>query len=274
MRKLSVSAAWDETKVILARDGRLLVTVALALIALPATLATLLNPNGTYNASTPLWLDGVALIVYLVALAGQLSLIRLATGPSVTVGGAIVHGIRRVPIYLAGLLLIVFVLIAFIVLIGLALGAMGVRVTTQVTTQMSPGAMAAALVFLAAFAFLFVRFVLSAPVASAEPVGPIGILKRSWDLTAGHWWHLFGFLLVFFIGSALLVLAVGSAAGVVIQLLIGSVQPMSASALLLALIQALLSAAVSTLFAVMLARIYLQLAGPAAVEGGSGGSWG
>jgi hypothetical protein len=47
----------------------------------------------------------------------------------------------------------------------------------------------------------------------------------------------------------------------VVALLLGPPQPMSAAALLIGLIQALVSAGVTTLFAVMLARIYLQLSG-------------
>ena len=39
-------------------------------------------------------------VASLIALAGQLALIRLALGPSVTVGAAIAHGVRRLPVYL------------------------------------------------------------------------------------------------------------------------------------------------------------------------------
>ena len=39
------------------------------------------------------------IVVVLDRLAGQLALIRLALGPSITVGGAIAHGVRRMPIY-------------------------------------------------------------------------------------------------------------------------------------------------------------------------------
>ena len=63
------------------------------------------------------------------------------------------------------------------------------------------------------------------------------------------------------VGAIICLLAVGSAAGVVVRLLVGTVQPMSAAALVLALIQSLVSAAITTLFAVMLARLYLQLTG-------------
>ena len=265
MRGLSISAAWEETRNILARDGRLLTTVALALIALPTTVNTLLNPSGVAAANTPLWMDCVAVVAYLIALAGQLSLIRLAIGPSITVGGAIAHGTRRLPVYVAAVLLVVLVLLILLVIISLVLAALGVRVDRQVTAQMSPPSVIAGLVFLGAFIFLFVRMVLSAPVASAEHAGPIAILKRSWRLTEGHWWQLFGFLLIFFIGAAIVTIAIGSAAGVVI-LYFGKAQPMSAPALVLALINALVSAAITTLFAVMLARIYLQLANRPGVQ--------
>ena len=69
---------------------------------------------------------GLALVAYLIALAGQLALIRLALGPSVTVGAAIAHGGKRLPIYLRGVLMIVFALLIVLIVIGLALGAMGV----------------------------------------------------------------------------------------------------------------------------------------------------
>ena len=48
------------------------------------------------------------ILASLIAIAGQLALIRLALSPSITVGGAIGHGIHRLPIYfLAALIIIV-----------------------------------------------------------------------------------------------------------------------------------------------------------------------
>ena len=38
MAKLSISRAWDETREVLKRDGRLLSIVAFALLALPSTV--------------------------------------------------------------------------------------------------------------------------------------------------------------------------------------------------------------------------------------------
>lgn len=259
MRHLSISAAWEETKAILAHDGRLLMTVALALVALPSVVNGLLNPAGMTGTAAP-WLNLVAFLASVIALAGQLALIRLALGPSITVGGAIAHGFARLPIYFVAVLLLVIALILIAIPCVLLLAAMGVPLDAK-PVQMSPPVALIALAFLAVAIFLGVRLILSPAVASSEDAGPIAILKRSWQLTGGHFWQLLGFLLVFLVGSIILLIAIGSALGVAISLLLGSIQPMSVAALVLALAQALVSTAVSTVFAVMIARIYLQLAG-------------
>lgn len=259
MRGLSISAAWEEARAILTRDGRLFIAVALALIAFPSTVSGLINPAGMASRDTPLWIDAVTVVTSLVALAGQLALIRLALGPSVSVGEAIAHGLKRLPIYFLALFLVVTALLLVAVAVGFILAAMGVSV--QPNTAPSPGMLVAALLYAALVCFVFVRVLLTAPVASAEPVGPLALLRRSWQLSAGHWWGLFGFLLVYLIAVIVILFAVGSAVAVVVNLLIGSMQPMSAAALIAALIQSLVSAGITTVFAVMLARIYLQLGG-------------
>jgi hypothetical protein len=260
MRALSISAAWEETKAILARDGQLLVTVALALVAFPTAVNALVNPDRMNNASTPWWVDLISVLASLIALAGQLALIRLAIGPSITVGGAIAHGLRRMPIYFLSVLMVVVGLIIVALPLVLLLSALGVPVDAKGVPP-SPTTIVVGLFYLAIILFFGVRLLLSSPVASAEDQGPIGILVRSWHLTSGHWWPLFGFLLLIIVSAIVLLLAIGSAVGVVIGLVVGPIEPMSAAALVLALVQSLVSAAITTLFAVMLARIYVQLSG-------------
>jgi len=259
MRQLSISAAWEETRAILQRDGGLLMTVALALIALPSLVSGLLNPGGV-DASTAGWIDLVAFVASVIVLAGQLALIRLALGPSITVGAAIVHGLKRMPIYFLAVLILVVALFLIAIPIVFVLGALGVPLNARPIPASTP-VVVASLLLLALVLFLAVRLLMSSPVASIEDVGPIAILRRSWQLTAGQWWPLFGFLLIFIVGALALLIAVGAAAGSVVTLLLGAPQPMSAAALLIGLVQALVSAGVTTLFAVMLARIYVQLSG-------------
>lgn len=262
MRGLSISMAWDEAKAVLARDGKLFVSVALALVALPTAVTGLVNPSGVADSNAALWTDIVIIIGSLIALSGQLALIRLALAPSISVGAAISHGIRRLPVYFVAVLIIVAVLFALLIPFALALAAMGVPINrTSETAPATPSVIVAGLLYIAIACFVGVRMILAAPVASAEAIGPIAILKRSWQLTSGHWLKLFGFLVIFFIGAIALLIALASAVGLVVTMGLGPVTPMSASALVVALVQALANAAITTLFAVMLARSYAQLAG-------------
>jgi len=102
---------------------------------------------------------------------------------------------------------------------------------------------------------------MSSPVASEEESGPIQILRRSWDLTRGHWWQLFGFMVLFIIGALVLIAAVNWGITAVAVILLGAIEPMSLSALVVGLFDSVVNGAVTVILAVMLARIYLQLTG-------------
>lgn len=261
MRRFSLSRAWEETRDILARDSGLYVSVALALVVLPSLINGLLNPKGMGDTHVPVWVSLVSIIASLITLAGQLALVRLALGPSITVGGAIAHGMRRMPIYFVGALLIVLGLLIMAVPFALALQAMGVTISRGTTVPLTLPVVIVLILYLAVICFVGVRMLMTAPVVSTEVVGPISMLKRSWALTSGHFWQLLGFLLLFFIAATIVLVGVQAALGVVVALAFGRIEPMSVGALVIALIQALLSAAFTTFLAVMLARMYVQLSG-------------
>ena len=69
---------------------------------------------------------------------------------------------------------------------------------------------------------------LASAVASAEQVGPVGILRRSWDLSHGNWWRLFVFLLLFFVGALCLVWAVETVFALLARVLFADSGPLSA----------------------------------------------
>jgi|tagenome__1003787_1003787.scaffolds.fasta_scaffold20853552_2 hypothetical protein len=284
MRALSLSQAWDDTKAIITRDGRLFASVALALVALPAVIEGLISPRGMDSAA-PWWVDAIMIVTSLIALAGQLALIRLALGPSITVGGAIAHGVRRMPIYLLAAILIVIAMFIAAMPFAIVLTLMGVPLPAS-GVPATPPAVVAALLYLVLICFVAVRMLMSAPVTSAEDVAILKrtlqligrhrwlllffpvvflyvvlvvILKRSWDLTAGNWWRLFAFFALFLIAAIALVGGLGAAIGVVVRLLVGPITPLSTGALVVALVQALFNTIVTTCLAVMLARIYVQL---------------
>jgi len=256
MPKLSISQAWDETRAILARDGKLISTVALALFVLPGIILNLVTPaiRAGQMPQPGLWLI-VVVLVLLVSLAGQLSVIRLALGPHITVRDAIVHGARRLIPYLGAVVVwLAPIFIADSILYGV-----------MKADPAHPSVAAATGVLLISLAGLIiaVRLMLLSSVASAEGGNSFQILRRSWELTQGNWWRLFGFLLVFGVGAIALLWAVQSVVGLVVRLAIGDLSPLSVGGLIVIIIGQLLSGALSVILFVMLARLYAQKGGRA-----------
>lgn len=265
MSRVSISRAWDETKAVIGRDGRLLAAVSLALIALPSTISTLIDPeSGMGENGGTLASALVVLAMSVVAMVGQLALIRLAIGPSVSVGGAIGHAARRAPVYLGSVILIILGLLLLAVPIIAVLTAMGI--TVEEGTPPSGAAWAAILLFIVVAVFVGTRMLMTSSVASAENAGPVQILKRSWALTRGNTGRLLGFLLMFMVALVVVLSVIGVMIGLLSAALLGKAQPFSLAALLVGLVQGVATAAATVIFAVMLARIYLQLAGDPAAE--------
>ena len=236
---------------VLARDGRLFLAVALALFVLPGLVLSVSMPVSTPGQLPPggPWV-AIAVIAVLVSLVGQLSVIRLSMEPHVAVGEALMHGLRRLLPYIgAALLWLVPLLIVGSILYG---------VLAMNETHPSVAAALALLVLTIIGIFLAVRLMLSSPVASAEDVDPVTILRRSWGLSRGNWWRLFVFLLLFGIGALCLIWAIDSVAGLLIRLFAEDSGPRSLGGLLTAIVSQLVSALLSVVFFVMLARIYVQ----------------
>jgi hypothetical protein len=262
MAGLSISKAWEESRVRIAADGRLMAIVAAALIVLPGLIVEVISPSAARTESTLLE-SILALVSALLALIGQLAIIRLAVARSVSVGEAIAHGARRMPIYLVAAILLTIAFVLALIPFAVVAYAAGVpfeRGSEQAFLQ-SPVAVVLSCLYVALLIFVAIRMLMSSPVASEEEAGPVQILLRSWHLTAGHWWRLFGFMVLFFIGALMLIGAVNWAVTAVAVLLLGPVEPMSVSALVVGLFNSVVNGIVTVFLAVMLARIYLQLAG-------------
>lgn len=259
MVRLSLSRAWDETKAVLARDGRLFLWVALALFVLPGVVLNVSVPEARAGElpSPGIWL-AIGLIAIIVSLIGQLSVIRLGMGPHVSVGEAIAHGARRLLPYIAAVLMWI---IPFMI-VGLFL----FELMGQKSAHPRPGAAFGLLLLTALGFYIAVRLLLASGVASAEARGPVAILQRSWALSKGNWWRLFAFLLLFGIGAFVLLIAVQSVMTLIAQMMLGGIGPLSLGGLVVAIVSQLVSASISVVFFVMIARIYVQLAGAGEVQ--------
>ena len=255
MARLSISRAWDEAKAVLTRDRGPIATVALALMVLPGVVSEFIIPP-TADGETPgLGWSLVSLLVLIVAIIGQLTLSRIASGHRQSVGEAMSHGARRAPSFL---------LATMIWLLPFVLLAAPFALQIQANPTAPPPAATLVLLLLAiAFMIIGVRLVFSTPVAANEQVGPLAILKRSWRLTASRWWRLFGFLILFMLAALIVLGAVTAMVGVVVALIAGEPERLSVGALVIALITQLVAALITVLLTVMLTRLYLQVAEPA-----------
>jgi hypothetical protein len=264
MTKVSISKAWEETTAIITRDGKLFVTIALALFVLPGVVSDVVTPTPAGSGFPRLgYWTVVTIIALLIALVGQLAVIRLAIGSTHTVGETISHAIGRAPAYLGATILWV---IPFAVVLGGIIGAAGAQGASAGDPRLSPAAALAVILAFFAFIFFAIRMLMTGPVATAERIGPIAIIRRSWDLTAGNWWRMFGFFLLFVIAGGIVLLAVGSVMSLVAKLLFGSLDPLTVGALLVAVVGQVVAAAFSVVLMVMLARIYVQLSGQGQAE--------
>ena len=261
MSSLSISKAWDESKAIAARDGRLIGAVALALILLPeAIFGVIVPPPALSGEEAQSWVPLLSLIVAALGVVGQIAIIRLALAPT-SVGEAILHGLRRVGSAIGALLLFALPLALILMLLLVAMGGPSAMDTLRGGGTPAPGVAGAILLFIVIAVAISIRFQMVVPVASAESANPIHILQRSWALTKGHYWRLLAFLIMILILAVVLLLVAQMSGGILARLVFGDVKPLGVGALMVALITGAAQALFTALSSLMLARIYAQLAG-------------
>jgi hypothetical protein len=262
MRKLSITTAWNETVDFLKGNFGALFTVALAFIALPSVAMQALGPAQAAAGEAPepgLWLLFFPIVIVL-SIVGTLAISALALRRENVVGAAIALGFRRfLPMLGASLLLGLAALIIAVPLVLLT------GIDPEKLRSPSPETAGSVLLFACLFVILFlviaVRLLLMSPVAAAERAGPVGIIRRSWELTKGHFWKLLGFVLLLAIVLMVVAAAVGAVGGILVAIVAGKPEPGSIAALLMLLIAGLVNAAWAAVFTSMIARIYVQLAG-------------
>ncbi|OHT20536.1 MULTISPECIES: hypothetical protein [Edaphosphingomonas] len=257
---LSITAAWDDARRFVAREAGLLVPVALTLLVVPGALVELAMP-ARVEGGTPAGPWVLALpILFLSTLLASLTISRLALGGGVSVGEALGHAARRLPVAIGASLILAFAaMLAFMPVAPLLPGQGG-------PPQMGGGAalllMLYMLALLAAVFFVGIRLLLVNVVIVAEPVGVLPALRRSFALTKGHFPKLAGVMLLFAIGS-LLIGGAASLAGGAVLIGLGKLLGLEAiGRLLLALLSGCVSAVLSVYFVTTLTMIYRRLTGP------------
>ena len=237
--KFSYSAIWEETVRLVRANGALLTALSGVFLFLPALLVAYFLPqpqSATQERLLPDFLGYVAenwpwlLLSNIVNMIGVIAIFLLLFGKgSVTVGGAIRRSLAFLPVYF-----LAAVLSSIMIGAGLAL-------------LFIPGA------------YLFARLCTLGPVVVVEGKrSPIDALKRVFQVTKGHGWAILGLLLIVFVAGLLISYAITAVLGTLFLLLGGQ----RIGSLLVLIVGAATSAAVSTVMTVLFAAIYQRLAAP------------
>lgn len=259
MATLSITAAWEETAAFVKREARLLFPIAFLLLSLPAAILQALTPVTTPGRmpEAGLWL--LFLPVLLVcSLVGALAISWLALRPGASVGEALQVGLRRfLPLIGAALLVgcgVALVMVPVLLIVGAIAAAGGGAASPALVALLT-------LILVPLYLLIWVRLILMTPAAAVEPGGSIAIIRRSWQLTQGHFWRLLGFLLLIIVVALVTLMAVTAVFGLLILAVVGPPQPGNLAMFLISLASALVQAVVSGVFTAFIARIYAQLSG-------------
>lgn len=267
MSSLSIGRAWDEAKSALQENRKLIVPVALGLVLLPAMIMSMIEPQVPAGQQPPPgpWML-VALAMIIVMIIGEIAIVLLVSGWRGSVGQSIGQAARRTPtLILAALAFLVPIILLFSII--LAASAIGSIESGQFDwTSLSGTGWLLLLLGMLVLLYVSVRLLPLLAVVACESIGPIAALKRSFSLTAGHFWRLLGFLLLLMIAFLVVALTIGAVVGGLVTLAFGQPEPWSIPLVLIALAGGLVQAGFVMVYTAMLARIYAQLsAGEATV---------
>lgn len=255
MARLSISDAWDETRSFVLKETRLLAPLALALLFLPSVVAALAAPTkGAAGGNPMIGYSLLLLAAALVGLLGQIAIIRLALGHRERLGSSLQEAARRLPSYVAALLLFAVPVSIVLTLIGVA-ALMGLR-SAGALTETTPNVIKSVVFLL--FLLISTRFLLGMPVAAVESSNPLAIVRRGLKLSHGQTPRLIGAFLLFV--CALLALDVSAifVVGSLTRLALGPPEPWTVAALLIAVADAAVKATIGVFLTVFFARVYAQ----------------
>ena len=239
MTKFSQNAAWADALQLTRAHWAALVAIAGAFNFLPVLLVNHFFPLPEIAATDPnagaVWrvFIGESAIWYVlqsfVVMIGSAAMLRLVFARGGTVGGALMFGIMLLPVYS-----ILVVLDGILVFLGMML-------------LIVPGL------------YLWGRLVpAGAAMVAEESRNPIQAIRRSFELTQGNGWQVFGLYVLVLLPGMVLILAIQQVSGILFILAAGQ----DLGKLLTEIVLALLGAALSTLLTILSAAIYRALAAP------------
>ncbi len=260
MHTLSIEHGLRALRQFLSREWRLALPVALAFLAVPPfVLALILAPLMPQMPSTidgvrslslalPGWVTPLMLAGGLITIVGAMALQALVLLPRISVGEAIVTGLRRLPAFVGMALAVFAALFAVLILLGLVVGPRG-----------AGGSLLVLITFVGLIAAgLCIALVM--PLIVDKGLGPITALRTALSFYGGQVPRLIGGLALFSAGAWVVAMAIQVALGSVL-LLVGRLlgQP-ELGQTLVGLLGAIVSAVEWGAFYLLVACFYVQRA--------------
>lgn len=225
MKQVSIEDAYLWAQRFIAREWRLILPVAFALMALPPLMLDLLMPQSVpmilaaaTQSNNPAqaigvlrWLVPVFIVIFLIASIGGLAITALALLPGTSVREALVLALRRLGVLVASLLLVAVGELLVVILVS-ALAAFGGLSQLGLQSLLLGVMMGIAL-------FAGVRLIPLVPMIVRRRIGPISAIRESWMMTSGAFWRVLGAVLVYLIGAIVVMIALSNGVGAMLLLL-------------------------------------------------------
>ncbi len=187
MTAFSLGTVWEETIAYLRRESSLLIPVALAIFG-PAQVMLGLAMTATAEVQkapvTPSLTSLLIIPASLLVMFGNIAIAVIVLSPGIRIGEALSRAGRALPRALLAILLLGLAIAVAAMIVGVVatVGAVMLGVNPK---SPSIGGPLIALMSIPMFV-LMVRMLLLAPVAAAEKLKPVELIRRSWDLGKGN----------------------------------------------------------------------------------------
>lgn len=224
MKRFSIEELFGWAQSFVAREWRLLLPVTLAFLALPPLMMDLLVPQPIWDALTlavqrqnpqaaaaALQFVMPFMAVVLVATTfGGLTITAMALIPGISVREALMLALRRLLTMLGAVLLVAAAQLMVMMLVGVVFGAF--RLGSAGGEALLGG------IVLGLCLFVAIRLITLGPMVVTRRAGAISAIRESWLLSRGVFWRILGAMLIYTIGSLVVMIALNTAVGAIITL--------------------------------------------------------
>ena len=263
----TMSTVWDRTAEFLSDNLSALTPIVLLGIFVPLTVfGSLLPLQATAGPVGGIVIGCILLILSLIQIWGSIAITALAFDPAAGRAPAIATANNRLLPVIGIFLLALLAALLFTLPIGVALGAGGFTPAMLSGAGSSlAGVNGGALAFVFGYVLVltilllwaYTRFfALIVPIMVMERRG-FGVFTRSFVLTRGIGWKLFGVLLLYFVVLEVSALAAQGVVGSVLRLLLGGEGVLTVAGVLTQIVVAAISTLFSVLSVAFVAKLYL-----------------